>query len=123
MVLRTHRDEPTARDVKDQVVFRGKSDQGILGLAVLWTRGIEEIYSDRSCIGRRFRAWQEDLTTECDRPLMTNKLKLINKLLDAANRVARGIIRRGCLFSPRLRGAFQQLGPLEIYAAMVVAFS
>jgi hypothetical protein len=43
MVLRTHRDEPTARDVKDQVVFRGKSDQGILGLAVLWTRGIEEI--------------------------------------------------------------------------------
>jgi hypothetical protein len=50
MVSGTHRDEPTARDVEDQVVFRGKSDQGILGFAMLWARGIEKIYSNGSRI-------------------------------------------------------------------------
>jgi hypothetical protein len=84
MVLGTHRDEPTARDVEDQVVFRRKSDQGILGFAVLWARGIEKIYSNGSRIRRRLRAWQEDLATECDRLLMSNELNLMNKLSDQA---------------------------------------
>lgn len=86
-------------------------------------RRVKEMYGDGSRIQRRVRARQQDLTTECDGLLMQDELKLVSKLLDVAGRTGRGIIRMGWLFSPRSRGAFQQLGLLETYVAVVLTVS
>lgn len=110
MMLGTHRDEPTTRDIEDQVVFRGKSHQGILGLVVLWMWRIEEIYGNGSCIRRRLRAWQEDLMTKRNRLLMTNKLKLMNKLTIAAGRATQGVHTKGLLVFSQVTRSISTVG-------------
>jgi hypothetical protein len=82
VVFGTHRNEPTAGDVEDEIAFKGKGGQGILGQTVPWMRRVEEMYDDGSCMGGRGRARQQDLTTKCDGLVMNDESKLVKKLLD-----------------------------------------
>ena len=79
MVLRAHRDEPAAGDVEDEISFKGKGRQGILGQIVPWMRRVEEMQDDRSCMRRRVRARQQDLTIECDGLVRNDESKLVDE--------------------------------------------
>jgi hypothetical protein len=73
-------------------------------------RRVEEMYGDGSCMRRRVRARQQDLTTECDGLLMQDELKLVNKLLDVASRAGRGIHTNGLVVFSQVTRSISTVG-------------
>ncbi len=75
-----------------------------------WMGRVEEMYGDGSCMRRRVRAWQHDLTMECDRLLMKGELELVNKLLDVASRTRRDIHTNGLLVFSQVTRSISTVG-------------
>jgi hypothetical protein len=110
VVFRTHRYEPAAGDVEDEISFKGKGRQGILGQIVHWMRRVEEMQDDRSCMRRRVRARQQDLTIECDGLVRNDESKLVNNFLDVARRLARDVHTKGLVVFSQVTRSISTVG-------------